>query len=653
VKRIRSGDSRTGHGDKVKQPILILLSVLGVGMAQLELTVLGVDRLQNGNTLIATGNFGTCDSGLVLEVDSFGRIVWAHLGGGLANVHTARRLSSGNILITATEANRVIEVDRAGSMVWSIDSGLAYPNEAYRLGNGNTLITDRDNDRVIEVSRVGNIVWSYNNLVRPHNANRLANGNTLICDSDRDRVIEVNQAGVIVWRCDNGLSWPRSAQRLDNGNTLIADSRHNRIVEVDTAGQRVWSVSTFPQTNYMAERLANGRTLISCPGLVYEVDSSGAVAWQWPGSQPIIVDSFFVRNPATGLQLFVHVHRPTLTSADPVPAVVLVPDGILPGSYFDSTGLADLIAANGFAVMHFDVDGRGRSDVFPEDYCGRVNQEGLKACIEALAGLSYVDTARIGILTEGYGITLAVGMLAGPATPPPVRFLVDFEGPADRYQSCIDSGGAVPVPVIDDSFWQVREAVRYMSRVACHYLRVQTAEDHNPHIRDNRHCIALIDSATSGGLLDHGISPWTRVNDSAMNEPNRFYTVEDPPVWIPEAGEAYTPIRYLLYLRELLGLLEQTPVRERTTISSPAMVIIARPNPFRFNTVLDFGNVPAYHAEVHVLDAAGRLVRALPVDGGTVWDGRDGLGHEVASGVYYCRVRNSRTSVSARLVKLQ
>ena len=29
---------------------------------------------------------------------------------------------------------------------------------------------------------------------------------------------------------------------------------------------------------------------------------------------------------------------------------------------------------------------------------------------------------------------------------PPVKFLLDFEGPADRSQTCQDSGGFVPVP---------------------------------------------------------------------------------------------------------------------------------------------------------------------------------------------------------------
>jgi hypothetical protein len=627
-----------------------LLFVLGIGMAQLEPAFLGFDRLDNGNTLVATVRFNTCDSGLVLEVDSLGQVVWAFLEGGLANVHTARRLANGNMLMSATTANRVIEFDEFGNEVWSMEDGLSYPNEAFRLENGNTLVTDRNNDRVVEVDRGGNIVWSYTNLVRPHNGSRLASGNTLMCDSERDQVVEVDPAGAVVWRCAGGLSWPRSAQRLDNGNTLIADSRHNRVVEVDTAGDEVWS-SSMSGMPYMAERLANGRTLVSAADRMVELDSSGPIVWQWPKTVGVGVDEFRVYNPGSGCSLWVHIHYPIASPVAPVPAVVLVPDGLHTGAVFDTNGLADLIAENGFAAMHFDVDGRGKSDSFAEDYYGPVNQEGLQSCIAALAGMSYVDTSRIGILTEGYGITLATGMLADPAYPRTARFLVDFEGPADRWQSYVGGGGVVPVPPDSESFWQEREAVRFMSRMPCLYLRVQTQEDHNPHITDNRHCIALIDSATMGGLNDQGISPWTRVNDAEMNEPNRFYTVEDPPVWIPEAGEAYTPIRYLLYLRELIDLLEQTTVMDRTTADRPAVVVAARPNPFRTRTAFDFSGQD--RPVVQILDMAGRQVRRLAASERPVWDGRDETGHQVPNGIYYCRFEGSPVRVSQKLVKMQ
>jgi hypothetical protein len=69
------------------------------------------------------------------------------------------------------------------------------------------------------------------------------------------------------------------------------------------------------------------------------------------------------------------------------------------------------------------------------------------------------------------------------------------------------------------------------------------------------------------------------------------------------------------------------------------------PNPFNPSTTVRF-DVPADCGPIRldVFDLAGRLVRTL-VDGElppgrreVLWDGRDALGHGVASGVYYCRL---------------
>lgn len=133
----------------------------------------GIERLPNGNTLICdAGSIGQ-PTARVIEVDSVGYLVWAYVRGDIQWAHTARRLDSGNTLITATDSNRVFEVTPGCDVVWEMRSGLNYPNEAYRLANGHTLITDRNNNRVIEVDPARNIVWSYTGLNGPHNGRRL------------------------------------------------------------------------------------------------------------------------------------------------------------------------------------------------------------------------------------------------------------------------------------------------------------------------------------------------------------------------------------------------------------------------------------------------------------------------------------------------
>jgi len=142
--------------------VLLVLVAGGPAPAATSVPVLafGVERLPDGNTLIADGGDGSDLNARALEVDSRGRLVWAYLKSDVPFLHTARRLANGNTLMSSSNGDRVVEVNRDGDTVWAMTSGLDYPNEAYRLSNGNTLITDRDNNRVIEVTPQRAIVWS-------------------------------------------------------------------------------------------------------------------------------------------------------------------------------------------------------------------------------------------------------------------------------------------------------------------------------------------------------------------------------------------------------------------------------------------------------------------------------------------------------------
>ena len=599
---------------------------------------LGAVRLLNGNTLITdAGHFvGNLDA-RVIEVDSLGRLVWAYLNCDVPYAHTGRRLANGNTLITASVGNRVVEVDRVGDTVWTMPSGLVWPNEAYRLANGNTLITCRDNSRVLEVTPQHAIAWSYFNVDGPHNGNRLANGHTLISDSNNDRVIEVDSAGNIVWQYATGLNWPRSGQRLGNGNTLIADTRNNRAIEVNGSGAIVWSVTGVDQP-FTAVRLANDNTLLSGPSGVVEVTPGDSIVWQYPNTVAVVVETLRVVNPTSGCTLYVHIHRPANAGpANRVPGVVFVPGGTGFGSSFDATALPDDIASDGFAFLHFDPDGRGRSGAYPENYDGYVQQDGMHACLSLLASRDYVDTSRLGVYTQSYGITMGSGMIARYAEPR-VNFLLDFEGPADRYKTCVDSGGFVPMPPDSDAFWQEREAARFMKQVPAAYLRMQPRRDSNPRIPDNWHCIQLIDSATAVAHGGAGISAWTRVNDSVMNPENRVYTLLDPPAWIPDVQELQNSVRVLLYLHELAGM-NPPGVADRRAIGSAAPLEVS-PRPCRGVLRVRLPSGTGLR-ELRVHDVCGRLVERTAVPAGS----RDAVLdlHGLQPGVYYVSAAGAGT----------
>jgi sugar lactone lactonase YvrE len=217
---------------------------------------------------------------------------------GLIFAHSAKPTSGGNILISDTTNNRILEVNRQGNVVWTSESWhgdqgtlsdgsrFDYPNDAEETPEGRILVSDRNNDRILEFDREGRIFWAYDKLIRPHNADRLANGHTMVADSEANIVKEIDPKGNVVWSYGDGstktLHWPRDADRLPNGNTLIADSKNHRIIEVNRRGKMVWSYKIpHPSHPYEADPLPDGNILISNQFFhaAMEIDRGGNVVW--------------------------------------------------------------------------------------------------------------------------------------------------------------------------------------------------------------------------------------------------------------------------------------------------------------------------------------------------------------------------------------
>jgi hypothetical protein len=82
------------------------------------------------------------------------------------------------------------------------------------------------------------------------------------------------------------------------------------------------------------------------------------------------------------------------------------------------------------------------------------------------------------------------------------------------------------------------------------------------------------------------------------------------------------------------------------------------PNPFRAGTTIGFSTATRTDVEVRIFDVAGRLVRKLkkksgPGDGLVVWDGRNGEGRPMASGVYFYRIRAEGFVSGKRMILVQ
>ncbi len=149
---------------------------------------------------LANGNYLVCHEGdgVVREYDSSGKVVWSYTldlagrprspghgpEGHGTEVFSAVRLKNGNTLIGCGNGNRVVEVDKAGKEVWSLDKNdvpgvtLAWVTMVERLPDGSTLVVNchagPENPQIIEVTPEKKLVWSFKDFEHFVNALRVA-----------------------------------------------------------------------------------------------------------------------------------------------------------------------------------------------------------------------------------------------------------------------------------------------------------------------------------------------------------------------------------------------------------------------------------------------------------------------------------------------
>jgi pimeloyl-ACP methyl ester carboxylesterase len=261
---------------------------------------------------------------------------------------------------------------------------------------------------------------------------------------------------------------------------------------------------------------------------------------------------YWVTNPTSGVRLYVQAVHPRGWGGETLPALVLVPGGTGSGSDFlgPQKEKTQSIADAGFVLVVFDPDGRGRGEGV-EDQNGFTHQDGMAEVIRFAATLPEVDETQIGIVSWSYGITMASGALARHPDLP-VRFLIDWEGPANRD----DTGGCGEDavghlqghPCDDEDFWREREASTFALNLRVPYQRLQTEKDHAQ--PDNDHAVLMINNATAEVHGGHGKAPWTRLNDAA---PNIVYTADTLSPLFPE-GRDQTEALVAQYAYELFGL---------------------------------------------------------------------------------------------------
>jgi len=233
--------------------------------------------LENGNLLLHTG------PAKVVEMTPARQIVWQYEGHpkppytGRVEIHSFQRLPDGFTMVAESGNRRIIEVDRAGTIVKEIPLTVEHPQFhrdtrlARKLPGGNYLVCHEGDGVVREYAGDGSVVWSYalDLAGRPRSpghgpeghgtevfsALRLKSGNTLIGCGNGNRVIEVTPEGKIAWSVEQNelpgitLAWVTTLQLLPNGNLIIgnthAGENNPQLFEIQRDKKLVWTFCDF------------------------------------------------------------------------------------------------------------------------------------------------------------------------------------------------------------------------------------------------------------------------------------------------------------------------------------------------------------------------------------------------------------------------
>jgi HEAT repeat protein len=150
-------------------------------------------RLANGHTFIAT-------RGQLIEVDADGKLASIERPNGEV-IMKAKKLPNGEIaLITQLGTTRFVLLRANGQEIRSFNVDLRFSGGRIDvLPNGNLLLPEAGANRVVELDKLGDVVWEVA-AEQPIGAVRLPNGHTLITSMSEHRAVEVDRDGKEVWQ---------------------------------------------------------------------------------------------------------------------------------------------------------------------------------------------------------------------------------------------------------------------------------------------------------------------------------------------------------------------------------------------------------------------------------------------------------------------
>ena len=195
-------------------------------------------------------------------------------------VWESAKIRLGRFIVSQYDANKVIEFDEAGKVVWSVD--LDKPFACFGKPNGHRFIALYSGGVVHEYDQAGKLVKVIKNM--PANISGMCfrpNGNILVAAGQSGNVVvEVDAAGKEVKKFKVPGS-PTSVEIALNGNLILALYGDSKIAEVDSAGKIVNTIKVGANP-YHVSQLENGNYLVTyaSSGQLIEYDATGKEIWK-------------------------------------------------------------------------------------------------------------------------------------------------------------------------------------------------------------------------------------------------------------------------------------------------------------------------------------------------------------------------------------
>jgi HEAT repeat protein len=222
-----------------------------------------------------------CDSSRnrVFEIDRQGKERWAVEG--VPFPVDAWVVEDNRVLIAEWMGRKISERSFHGSILWS-RSVSAQPVNVQRLPNGNTFIATVN--EILEVDRAGKTVYTINNVGGGITAAYKGRDGRIVClarNGSRCILLDTNGTCLKDFASNRDGSWTSGIDLLPNGHILITQPNRNKVAEYDRNGKRIVEVNAPMATT--ATGLPNGHFLIASSGkrCAFEVDRSGKVVWEY------------------------------------------------------------------------------------------------------------------------------------------------------------------------------------------------------------------------------------------------------------------------------------------------------------------------------------------------------------------------------------